>query len=93
MKESQIKIDLTDLEQRKTKISLNVGVSSKTSFIADDSNISGWRNMIDTCLETDEIREELLRTENLHLENIKEFKETWSDVDSTLTDNMQREYE
>ncbi len=93
MKERKVKIDFSDLEKRKTKIAVNVGVSAKSSLITDDSNISGWKNKIDACLEADDIRKGLLYSENLHLDNIEEFKETWFEVDSTLADDMKKEYE
>ncbi|MCR4696965.1 MAG: hypothetical protein K5654_06595 [Lachnospiraceae bacterium] len=88
MKQNNIKIDKTEIEQGNLKISLQRGVDFVSSNIVDDSDIGGWRFLIDECSEVDTIRKYLCESEDLLIENIETFRKTWTDLDQNLADNM-----
>lgn len=85
---SNIKINKTEIETRNLKISLLKGVNLVSSAIVDDSDISGWRTLTDECAYSDIIRKYLCESEDLLIENIGTFNDTWTDLDQTLADNM-----
>lgn len=85
---SNIKINKTEIETRNLKISLLKGVNPMSSTIVDDSDICGWGILTDECAYADTIRKYLCESEDLLIENIETFNNTWSDLDQTLSDNM-----
>ena len=85
---NNIKIDKTDLENKKEQIVSNVGVSEKFSNITDNSTINGWKNLISYTIESDEIRISLNDAEEQNIKNIETYNTIMSGADKTLADKM-----
>ena len=85
---NSVRVDKTEIENKKSRINSKAGVSEKASYVTDNSTISGWKNLAVYSFESDEIRSSLSEAEELNLRNIEAFKTIIGNLDQTLADNM-----